>query len=63
MTGFLHPLDALDDMAASAITALQDPERHRQIAEAARRRVHEQFCAERVVPMYEACYREVIDRQ
>ena len=61
VTGFLHPLDALDDMAASAVTVLQDPERHRQIADAARRRVHEQFCAERVVPMYEACYQEVID--
>ena len=59
VSGFLHPLDALDDMAASGVAVLTDPARHRQITEAARRRVHEQFCAERVVPMYEACYREV----
>jgi N-acetyl-alpha-D-glucosaminyl L-malate synthase BshA len=59
VSGFLHPLDALDDMAASGVAVLTDPARHRQITEAARHRVHEQFCAERVVPMYEACYREV----
>jgi N-acetyl-alpha-D-glucosaminyl L-malate synthase BshA len=59
VSGFLHPLDALDDMAASGVAVLTDPARHRQITDAARRRVHEQFCAERVVPMYESCYREV----
>jgi N-acetyl-alpha-D-glucosaminyl L-malate synthase BshA len=59
ISGFLHPLDALDDMAASGVAMLTDPARHRQIAEAARRRVHDQFCAERVVPMYESCYEAV----
>lgn len=56
VTGFLHPPDALDDMAASAVAVLTDAVRHREIAEAARRRVYEEFCAERVVPMYEALY-------
>ena len=56
VSGFLHPLDALDDMAASAIALLTDPERHRAVAQAACRRVRVQFSAERVVPMYEACY-------
>ena len=60
VNGFLHPLDALDDMAASAVAILRDPERHHQISKAARRRVKEQFCADRVVPLYEACYREVM---
>ncbi|MBI4264825.1 MAG: N-acetyl-alpha-D-glucosaminyl L-malate synthase BshA, partial [Acidobacteria bacterium] len=60
VSGFLHPLDALDEMAASAVSVLTDPVRRRQVAEAARRRVQDQFCAERVVPMYEACYRAVV---
>ena len=56
ITGFLHPPDDLDGMAASAIRLLQDPALHRHIASAARQRVTERFCADRVVPMYEACY-------
>ena len=30
---------------------------------AACRRVREEFCVERVVPMYEACYRAVVDHR
>jgi hypothetical protein len=30
------------------------------VAQAACRRVREQFCVERVVPMYEACYRSLL---
>ena len=60
VTGFLHPLEALDDMAASAVAVLTDQDRHRDIADAARRRVNEQFCVERVVPMYEAVYQEAL---
>jgi N-acetyl-alpha-D-glucosaminyl L-malate synthase BshA len=56
VSGFLHPPDALDAMAASAIALLSDPDLHGRIAHAACRRVREQFCAERVVPMYEECY-------
>ena len=62
VSGFLHPLDALDDMAASAVTLLTDPARHRAMATAACQRVREHFCAERVVPMYEDLYREVLRR-
>jgi N-acetyl-alpha-D-glucosaminyl L-malate synthase BshA len=56
ISGFLHPLDALDEMAASAVALLTDPERHRAVSQAACRRVRVQFSAERVVPMYEKCY-------
>ena len=56
ISGYLHPLDALDEMAASAVALLTDPERHRAVAQAACRRVHVEFSAERVVPMYETCY-------
>lgn len=60
ISGFLHPPDAIEDMAASAIALLTDASRHRTIAKAACQRVRLQFCAERVVPMYEECYRELI---
>ena len=60
VSGFLHPLDAVDDMAASALAILTDEALHARIGNAACRRVREQFCVERVVPMYEACYRSVM---
>ncbi len=33
---------------------------HARVSRAARRRVREHFCVDRVVPMYEACYRSVM---
>ena len=57
VNGFLYPLDALDEMAASAIALLTDSELHRTVAAAACLRVRVHFCADRVVPMYEECYR------
>jgi N-acetyl-alpha-D-glucosaminyl L-malate synthase BshA len=60
VSGFLHPPDALDAMAASAIAILTDAPLRAGMAKAACRRVREHFCVERVVPMYEACYRELI---
>jgi len=58
--GFLHPPDALDAMAASSIALLTDASLRSRMSKAACRRVREEFCAERVVPMYEACYRELV---
>ncbi len=60
VTGYLHPPDALDDMAASVVKLVTDPMHHREVGQAACRRVREHFCAERVVPMYEDFYRAVI---
>jgi N-acetyl-alpha-D-glucosaminyl L-malate synthase BshA len=62
VSGFLHPPDALDDMAASAISLLRDPERQRAMGQAACDRVRTHFCAERVVPMYESCYAKLVAR-
>jgi L-malate glycosyltransferase len=59
-SGFLHAPDDLEGMAASALRLLTDPALHAQVAEAACRRVRERFCAERVVPLYEACYQEML---
>jgi N-acetyl-alpha-D-glucosaminyl L-malate synthase BshA len=60
VSGFLHPPDAHDAMADSAVALLGDPERYRQVAHAARQRVLTRFCAEHVVPSYEACYEAVL---
>jgi len=62
VSGFLHALDDLDGMAASAVALLQDERLHRQVVRAAVDRVHAHFCAERVVPMYEAFYERVLTR-
>lgn len=61
VTGFLHPLDDLDGMAASGIRLLTDPAMHSEFARAGRRTVAEKFCADRVVPMYEGFYRRLLE--
>ena len=61
VTGFLHPPDALDEMAESGVNLLTDPDLHARIAAAACRRVRHHFCVERVVPMYERCYADAVD--
>jgi N-acetyl-alpha-D-glucosaminyl L-malate synthase BshA len=58
-TGFLLPPDDLDGMAAKGVELLTDGELHRRFAAAGRRTVAEKFCADRVVPMYEAYYRRL----
>jgi glycosyltransferase involved in cell wall biosynthesis len=62
VSGFLHPLDALDEMAASALSVLTDADRGRRVGAAARRRVEERFDASTIVPQYEAYYREIVGR-
>ena len=60
VSGFLHPLDHQEEMAASAVALLTNPTRHREVAHAACRRVREHFSVEGVVPMYEDCYRTLL---
>jgi glycosyltransferase involved in cell wall biosynthesis len=60
VTGFLHPPDDLQGMADSGIALLSDAELHAATAKASRARAEELFCAKRVVPQYEAYYREVV---
>ena len=61
VTGFLHPFDDLDGMAASGVALLGDPARHQVVVEAALAAVLQRFCADVIVPRYEAFYRQVID--
>ena len=60
VSGFLHAADDLDGMAQSALSVLGDERLHRRVAEAARRTAHERFCDEKIVPMYEAYYEEIL---
>ena len=60
VSGFLHPPEAIDEMAASGVMLLRDCEKHHAIAQAACARVREEFCAEKIVPMYEDCYQSVV---
>jgi N-acetyl-alpha-D-glucosaminyl L-malate synthase BshA len=61
VTGFLHPVEDAEAMAASGVALLRDADLHARVADAAGRRVRERFCVDRIVPMYEAHYRRVLD--
>ena len=60
VSGFLHAPADLDGMAASAVALLNDSELHARVAANAVTRVREQFCVDRVVPMYESFYEKVL---
>jgi len=61
VSGFLHPPDALDAMAETGVALLLDRERGQALGQAACRRVRDLFCVDRVVPMYEECYRNLVE--
>ncbi|HEY3243809.1 MAG TPA: N-acetyl-alpha-D-glucosaminyl L-malate synthase BshA [Phycisphaerae bacterium] len=61
INGFLKQPDDLDGMADQALILLTTPALHRRVAEEARRKVEQRFCADLVVPQYEAFYRQVTD--
>ena len=61
-TGFLHEPDDIEAMAASGVRLLSDPVLHHRVAQDALRVVHQRFCAEEIVPRYEALYQEVLAR-
>ena len=60
VSGFLREPGDLDGMAGDAIALLTDPVLHQTIADAARARVRDEFCVDRVVPMYERYYERVL---
>ena len=59
-TGFLHDLEDLEGMAVSGVSLLTDPGLHAAVSAAGRRVVAEKFCADLIVPRYEAFYTELI---
>jgi N-acetyl-alpha-D-glucosaminyl L-malate synthase BshA len=60
VTGFLHAPDDLDGMADSAVRLLTDPALHARTAEAARASARRRFCDDKIVPIYEHFYEEVL---
>jgi hypothetical protein len=62
VNGFLHDPDDLAGMAASGVALLTDRNLHRRVAAAGRRTVEQKFCADRIVPIYERYYEEVLNK-
>jgi L-malate glycosyltransferase len=62
VSGFLFDLDDRDGMAEMGVRLLSDQGLHDRVAAAARHRVTDQFCDSKIVPRYEAYYREVLAR-
>ena len=62
VTGFLHPPDDLDGMAHSVARLLIDDRMRRQFGAAAKKVAHQRYCDSAIVPLYEAFYRETIDK-
>lgn len=61
VTGFLHPVGHVEEMAASGVRLLQDEDLWASFSQAARNAAVGRFSAELVVPMYERFYEEVLE--
>jgi N-acetyl-alpha-D-glucosaminyl L-malate synthase BshA len=59
-TGFVCDPDDLEGMAERGIALLTDAALHARIAGEACRMARSEFCADRIVPVYEACYEQVL---
>ena len=62
VSGFLHEEHDVAGMADSGVQLLNDPEQHQRMVAAGLGAVHTRFCAEEVVPRYEALYKELCSR-
>ena len=60
VTGYLHPPDDVEGMARSAVELLTTPLLHRKMAAAALLAVQVKFCDQKIVPLYESYYEEVL---
>ena len=61
-TGFLHELDDVRGMAMSATKLLSDEAFHQRISKQSCAAVQQRFCANEIVPRYEAFYETVLSR-
>lgn len=59
-TGFLAPCGDIKTMAQYAIHLLKDEKQYNQMSQECIKRAAENFCAEKIVPQYEACYNRVM---
>jgi len=60
VTGFLCALDDIDHMVARSEAVLRAPELKKRIGRAASDHVRTKFCADVIVPKYEAYYKKVL---
>jgi N-acetyl-alpha-D-glucosaminyl L-malate synthase BshA len=60
VSGWLHPVGDVDAMAESGVRVLRDGDLWLRASAAARGRAVESFAADRIVPLYEKFYREVL---
>ena len=60
-TGYLLPVGDIAGMAAKAVELLSDPAAHDLFKTRARRRAEQFFDAARIIPQYEAFYKEIIN--
>jgi N-acetyl-alpha-D-glucosaminyl L-malate synthase BshA len=60
VTGFLHEPDDLPGMAESVRRILTEPALQARLSAASATAAHARFCDDRIVPMYEAFYREIL---
>ena len=61
--GYLVEARDVQTMAARALQILTDPERHKEMSNAARRRALTQFCASKIIPLYEKLYERVLQNR
>ncbi|HEY7474620.1 MAG TPA: N-acetyl-alpha-D-glucosaminyl L-malate synthase BshA [Vicinamibacterales bacterium] len=61
-TGYLCALDDIDHMVARGEAVLRDADLRTRIGKAASDHVRTHFCADVIVPKYEAYYKEVLER-
>jgi len=62
VTGFLRPQEDLEGMAAAVVKILTEPTLHARFAEAAVTAARQRFSDDRIVPLYEAFYAEILAR-
>ena len=60
--GYVCPLDALDEMASYAVHLLRDRTTRREMGRRAAAFVREEYCTERIVPLYEQAYERASHR-
>jgi N-acetyl-alpha-D-glucosaminyl L-malate synthase BshA len=60
--GLLYEVGEIEAMAEGAIWLLSEPSRLAALSAAARSTAQKHFCASKIIPMYEAFYRQIIEQ-
>jgi L-malate glycosyltransferase len=60
-TGFTCPPDDVEGMAERAVALLTDPDLRARVTANAASMVRTNYCTDRIVPVYEAAYRRVLE--